>query len=153
VRACSKGGIRELLFDSGQMALLQRIVDLALAEIGISAESEKTRIAERVIAAAAGGEWDFDVLMTAARAIFPTLLRDRPERETPPAVKPTRLDGLSWALASDRAASDTCYFKNAVKIAAMPKRQRAIFNWITMTVTFDLPRMWEILREMKTPGS
>lgn len=54
-------------FDPKQMALLQRIVELAVAELGIHGESEKSQIAERVLAAAAGGEWDFNVLMTAAK--------------------------------------------------------------------------------------
>lgn len=33
------------------------------------------------------------------------------------------------------------YPSSALRIAAMPKRQSAILSWITMTVTFDLPRM------------
>lgn len=37
-------------------------------------------------------------------------------------------------------------------MAAIPNKQSAILNWITMTVNFDLPRI-RIPHKMKTPGS
>lgn len=54
-------------FDPSELMLLQRIVDLAAADLGIIDEKEKSIIAERVIAAAMRGEWDFDFLMAHAK--------------------------------------------------------------------------------------
>lgn len=55
-------------FDSNELTVLQRIVDLAVADLGIHDEKEKSLIAARVIAAAKRGEWDFDLLLAQAKA-------------------------------------------------------------------------------------
>ena len=54
-------------FDPTDLTVLQRIVDLAVADLGIIDEREKSVIAARVVAAAGHGEWDFDRLMAHAK--------------------------------------------------------------------------------------
>ena len=57
-------------FDPAQLTLLQRVVDIAVAELGILDENEKALVAGRVVRAAERGEWDFDILMKAAKGHF-----------------------------------------------------------------------------------
>jgi hypothetical protein len=58
-------------FDSTELALFQRIVDLAAADLGIVGEKEKSLIASRVMAAAEQGKRDFDTLMAHAMGKIP----------------------------------------------------------------------------------
>jgi hypothetical protein len=58
-------------FGPNELTLLQRIVELAAAELGIIDEEEKSLIAARAIAVAERGEWDFDVLLSHARGNSP----------------------------------------------------------------------------------
>jgi hypothetical protein len=54
-------------FDPNELMVLQRIVELAAADLGIIDEKEKATIAARVIAVAERGEWDFDLLLAHAK--------------------------------------------------------------------------------------
>jgi hypothetical protein len=54
-------------FDPNELMLLQRIVELAAADLGIDDDERRSLIASRVVAAAERGEWDFDLLMAHAK--------------------------------------------------------------------------------------
>jgi hypothetical protein len=54
-------------FSPNELAVLQRITDLAAAELGVLNEEEKSVIAARVIAVAERGEWDFELLLSHAK--------------------------------------------------------------------------------------
>jgi hypothetical protein len=58
-------------FDSTELALFQRIVDLAALDLGILDEREKSLIAARVMLAAEQGKRDFDSLMAHAKRSIP----------------------------------------------------------------------------------
>jgi hypothetical protein len=58
-------------FSPDELSVLQRIVELAAAELGITDEKEKSLIAARAIAVAERGEWDFELLMSHAKGNSP----------------------------------------------------------------------------------
>jgi hypothetical protein len=58
-------------FDAAELALFQRIVDLAAADLGILDQKEKSLMAARVIVAANLGQRDFDSLMAHAKGTAP----------------------------------------------------------------------------------
>ncbi|WP_162918198.1 hypothetical protein [Taklimakanibacter deserti] len=57
-------------FDSNELAVLQRIVDLAAADLGVNDEKAKYLIAARVLAVAQFGNWDFELFMAHAKGTF-----------------------------------------------------------------------------------
>jgi hypothetical protein len=67
-------------FSPNELTVLQRIVELAAAELGITDEKEKSLIAVRAIAVAERGEWNFDLLLSHAKGIRPVAwdARSRP---------------------------------------------------------------------------
>ena len=66
------------LFGPNEVALMQRIVDLAAADLGITDENEKALIEARTIALAERGKWDFDLLMAHAKGNIQSAEQDCP---------------------------------------------------------------------------
>lgn len=54
-------------FESHEIALFRRVIDIVCAELGECDESTETYIAHRILCRAQRGNWDYATLLCAAR--------------------------------------------------------------------------------------